>query len=135
MRMIRKLVCCLVLAVGVTACGSNGSTPPPPPPPPPAACPAGTICMTGRAFYTTPSSNPPGLSVGSGTPVAWRNSSGVVHNVTFADPAAAGSVGGGASGNIVEHSSGTNSRVFSAPGTQNFQCTIHLNMVGAVVVQ
>jgi len=73
--------------------------------------------------------------VTSGTPVSWQNDSGVIHNVTFANPAAAGAVGTGASGNIPDHGSGTNSRVFTAVGTtQGFQCTIHAGMTGTVVV-
>jgi plastocyanin len=91
--------------------------------------------MTGGAFYTTPGSSPPTVSVLTGTPVAWTNTSGVFHNVTFANPAAAGGVSGGAVGNIGEHTSGTNSRQFGTPGPQNFQCTLHSNMTGVVIVQ
>ena len=121
-----------VVAAVITACGGGGGTEPQPSPPP---CPANTICMTGGAFYTTPASNPPGVSVLRNTPVAWTNTSGVFHNVTFANSAEAGGVGGGAAGNIGEHASGTNSRQFATPGTKNFQCTLHLNMTGVVVVQ
>ncbi|HEU4747807.1 MAG TPA: plastocyanin/azurin family copper-binding protein, partial [Gemmatimonadaceae bacterium] len=67
--------------------------------------------------------------------VSWQNGSGAVHNVTFDNPAAAGAVAGGASGNVPEHNSGTNSRAFTAVGTHNFQCTLHFGMTGAVIVQ
>jgi plastocyanin len=72
------------------------------------------------------------LTVAAGGTVNWRNDAGQVHNVTFADPALALAVGGGAQGNIPDHSSGTNSRRFNA-GT-GFQCTIHAGMTGTVVV-
>lgn len=126
----------LVLAVGLLACGgSNGSGPPPPPPPPPppspADCPANTFCMP----PATNTFNPTSRGVASGTTVSWQNGSGTVHNVTFANPAAAGAVAGGAAGNITEHDSGTNSRVFTAAGTHNFQCTLHFGMTGSVIVQ
>ena len=79
--------------------------------------------------------SPTTRTVTSGTTVSWQNGSGAVHNVTFENPAAAGAVAGGASGNIPEHDSGTNSRVFTAVGTHNFQCTLHFGMTGAVIVQ
>lgn len=91
--------------------------------------------MTGGTFFTTPASTPPSRTVTSGTTVNWLNDSGVIHNVTFANPAVAGAVvGTSASGDIPNHSSGTNSRVFTAVGTHGFQCTIHAGMTGSVVV-
>jgi len=129
--MIRDLSGSALLLLAVAACGSGGSDPPPLPP----ACPANSICMAGAAFYTTPGTVPPSVTVNAGTPVVWRNLSGVDHNVTFTNPAAAGGVGGGASGDIGPHRSGTNSRVFVAAGAQAFQCTLHSNMTGTVVVQ
>jgi plastocyanin len=116
---------------GVSACGSNGFDPPPLPP----ACAANTICMTSAAFYTTPTSSPPSVSVQVGTAVAWTNTSDVRHNVTFATPTAANAVNGGTSGNIPPHTIGTSSRVFTTPGTENFECTLHPGMAGRVVVQ
>ncbi len=128
--MIRSLFNVL-LAAGLSACGSNGFDPPPLPP----ACAVNTICMTSAAFYTTPASSPPSVSVNAGTPVAWTNTSGILHNVTFASPSAAGSVSVGTSGNIPAHTMGTSSRVFATPGIQNFECTLHAGMAGRVVVQ
>jgi plastocyanin len=72
---------------------------------------------------------PTSRTVTSGTTVHWLNDSNVIHNVTFANPTAAGVT------NIPEHSSGTNSRVFTAVGTHAFECTIHFGMTGSVVVQ
>ena len=99
------------------------------------SCPANTFCMTGNTFFTAPASTPPSQTVNSGATVSWQNGSIVLHNVTFANPSQAGAVGSGASGNIGDHNSGTNSRVFTAAGTHAFQCTIHAGMTGSVVVQ
>ena len=79
--------------------------------------------------------SPANRTVASGTTVSWQNNSGAVHNVIFDNPSAAGAVGGGTGGNIPEHDSGTNSRVFTAIGTHNFQCMLHFGMTGAVIVQ
>lgn len=98
-------------------------------------CPASTFCMAGTTFFTTPASSPPSQTVNSGATVSWQNGSNVLHNVTFANPSQAGAVGSGASGDIGNHNSGTNSRVFTAVGTHDFQCTIHAGMIGSVVVQ
>lgn len=131
MRIMSRLICSFLL-VGASACGGSDPVTPPPPPP---ACPANTICMTGALFYTTPATTPTSLTAAVNAPVAWLNGSGVVHNVTFGNPSAALQVGTGGSGNITEHSSGTNSRQFNATGTQTFQCTLHNGMTGSVVVQ
>ncbi len=79
--------------------------------------------------------SPTSRTVAPGTTVSWQNGSGAVHNVVFANPSAAGAVAGGAAGNIPEHDSGTNSRVFNAVGTHNFQCNLHFGMNGSVIVQ
>jgi len=132
MRKMTRLLCSFVLVAGASACGgSDGAGPPPPPPP----CPANTICMTGGLFYTTPATTPTSLTVPVNTPVAWMNNSGVPHNVTFDNPFAARAVGTGGNGNIAVHSSGTNSRQFTPADTYTFECTLHLGMVGSVVVQ
>jgi len=78
--------------------------------------------------------SPTSRTVASGMTVSWQNGSGAVHNVTFENLAAAGAVAGGAPGNIPEHDAGTNSRVFIATGTHNFQCTLHFGMTGSVIV-
>lgn len=119
----------LLFFVGVAAaCGGNGTVEPPPPPPP---CPTNAFCVPRKinAF------NPMTLSVAAGSTVLWRNDSGVLHNVDFADPSVAGAVDGGPAGNIPSHQSGTHSRVFSVAGTHHFECTIHFGMVGSVSVQ
>ena len=79
--------------------------------------------------------SPTSRTVAPGTTVSWQNGSGAVHNVVFANPSAAGAVTGGAAGNIPEHDSGTNSRVFTTVGTHNFQCNLHFGMNGSVIVQ
>jgi hypothetical protein len=129
MRTISRLFGGFVLVISTAGCGGggNGITPPPPPPPPPPTCAAGTFCMTASAF------SPTTLTVASGSVVTWRNDASLIHNVTFANPSAALAVStGGPSGNIPDHSSGTNSRRFNVGTT--FECTVHLGMSGTIVV-
>ena len=82
----------------------------------------------------------PTVTVAPNTAVTWTNDSGgVIHDVTFATPSAALGVGGGASGNIPQHSTGSNQRQFGTAGNHPFHCTIHgtptTGMRGTVVVQ
>jgi plastocyanin len=121
---LSRLIPGFVLMVVAVACGGDNPLDPGIGP-----CPANTFCMTATNF------NPASRTVSVGTTVNWVNASGTIHNVTFANPAQAGGVGGGASGNIPEHGSGTNSRVFTTVGTHDFNCTLHLGMTGSVLVQ
>lgn len=84
----------------------------------PGMCSA-TFCFSASTFFPT------SATVTKLETVSWVNNSGITHNVTFDNPSAAGAVGGGASGNIADHSSGTNSRMFSTAGTYPFHCSIH----------
>ena len=88
--------------------------------------------MTGSAF------NPTSRTVAANTAVTWTNSSGVGHNVTFANPAAALAVGAGGSGSFDAPSPSTEQRRFAAAGTYTFHCNIHgtatSGMRGSVVV-
>jgi plastocyanin len=72
--------------------------------------------------------------------MTFSNTSGVDHNVTFDTPATALAVGSGSSGNIPDHSSGSNQRQFAVSGSSHpFHCTIHgtatSGMRGTVTVQ
>lgn len=86
-------------------------------------CPAGAVCMVNTSF------EPPSLTVARGAAVTFANISGIVHNVTFAAPAAAGVT------DIPNHSSGSNGRTFPNAGTHAFTCTLHAGMNGQIVVQ
>lgn len=145
MRKISGLFGALILAIGVASCGGGGSgyitPPPPPPPPPPPTCPANTFCMGSASFVTaTATAQPVTLTVAVNTAVTWTNDSGVIHNVTFDDPATALAVGTGSAGTIPNHSSGSNQRQFAVSGSSHpFHCTIHgtttTGMRGTVTIQ
>jgi plastocyanin len=93
-------------------------------------CSGGNFCMGADTFF------PDSIATTSGSTVIWNNSSGITHNVTFDNPATAGAVAGGSSGNIPNHSSGTNSRVFTTLGLVHFHCTIHgPTMHGTILIQ
>lgn len=60
--------------------------------------------------------------------VTWTNTTGVLHNVTFAPST-------GAPPNILSYSSGSVARNFSTAGRFQYRCTIHAWMTGQVTVQ
>lgn len=96
--------------------------------------------MTASTFTSAAgSASNPTVTVGTNAAVTWTNDSGIVHNVTFANPSAALAVGGGSAGNVPDHSSGSNQRQFAAAGSYGFHCTIHgtptSGMRGTVTVQ
>jgi plastocyanin len=102
--------------------GGNGGGGPNPPTGPSQPSLSATVTLGAASF--NPASVP--LLV-TGT-VTFTNNSGIVHNVTFA-PAT------GAPANIADHASGSNQRTFNTTGTFDFECTLHANMNGQVVVQ
>jgi len=94
--------------------------------------------MGSATFVTTAGTTT--LSVAANAAVTWTNDSGVIHNVTFDDPATALAVGTGSAGNIPDHSTGSNQRKFAVSGSSHpFHCTIHgtstTGMIGTVNVQ
>lgn len=78
--------------------------------------------------FLTHSFDPTSVTVARGGSVTWSNSSGQVHNVTFAAVA-------GAPSNIGDHLAGSTSRPFSTAGTFSYSCTNHPEMQAQVVVQ
>lgn len=60
--------------------------------------------------------------------VTWSNSSGVVHNVTFAPQQ-------GAPAHISDLPSGSAARTFNAAGEFHYTCTNHPGMAGRIVVE
>jgi plastocyanin len=144
MRKISGLFGVLILSVGLMSCGGGGdssvSPPPPPPPPPPPTCATGTFCMGSSTFVTsTATAQPVALTVAANAAVTWTNDSGIQHDVIFDDPSSALAVGGGGSGNIPLHTSGSHQRQFTATGHHPFHCSIHgtatSGMRGDVLVQ
>jgi hypothetical protein len=129
MRKISGLLGAVVLALGVASCGGGGAAGP-------GGgggggggggdCPATTFCMGPLSFFTAGGTSVTTLSVAANTPVTWTNESGTTHNVTFDDQTTALAVGGGSSGNIGNHSSGSNQRQFAVSGSSHpFHCTLH----------
>jgi plastocyanin len=57
--------------------------------------------------------------------VTWNNTSQTEHNVNFASSTIS---------DIPNHSSGSNTRTFTAAGTFGYECTIHPGMSGTVIV-
>lgn len=127
----------IVLVLGGCG-GSYSTTPPPPPPPPPPGQPGGGNPTGVAAVAMSSISDGYGASANSFTPgsvtvtlsgtVTWTNSTGFVHNVTFA-PAA------GIPANIPDLPSGSASRTFATAGTFSYRCTNHSGMSGQVIVQ
>lgn len=77
-----------------------------------------TIVMQNNAF------GPPNAEVPTRTTVTWTNADQVPHDVKF---------DGGPQSEVLQ-SGGTYQRVFDAPGTYDYVCTIHPEMVGRVTV-
>jgi len=80
---------------------------------------AATVVL-GASFF-----DPSTVDILAGGQVTWNNTSGVLHNVTFAS---------GSIADIGQHTNGQNTRTFTNAGTYNYQCTLHAGMVGSVVV-
>ncbi len=69
--------------------------------------------------------NPPLLQVQVGDAVEWTNSSGNIHNVTFADSTMH---------SPIMFRGDKWSQVFTKPGTYKYTCTFHPGMEGTIVV-
>jgi plastocyanin len=89
---------------------------------------------------TSTTFSPASRTVTAGTTVTWSNDTGVLHNVHWNDAGGrAAALAGDGTGDIDDFSTGSHTRMFSAPGTYNFYCTIHgspnAGMHGTVTVQ
>ncbi len=71
--------------------------------------------------------DPPSVTVKAGTTVRWTNSSGNIHNVTFADSSLKPS--------LTMSREETFQTTFRRPGTYTYRCTFHPGMDGKVVVE
>lgn len=76
----------------------------------------------------THSFTPAGVTIQRAGTVTWNNSTGLVHNVTFAAAT-------GAPANIPDLGEGSVSRSFTTAGSFNYQCTNHSGMTGQVTVR
>jgi plastocyanin len=112
-RSFRSITASLAVPMlALTACGGSDG---------PAAPNERTVTMGASSF------SPATMTVQAGQSVTWRNSSGILHNVTFAAP--------GAPTDIGDHTSGSSARSFPAAGTFDYTCTNHAGMNGSVNVQ
>lgn len=111
------VVALAALAVGCGGSGGGYGTGPTPPPPP-----ANTVDATPAEAFT-----PPSITVTAGTTVSFAFGS-LGHNVYF--DAATGAPADIAGTNV----NTTITRVFNTPGTFTYNCHIHPNMHGTVVV-
>lgn len=115
MRLIRSLCMPAAFAaatLALLACGDDDG---------PAAPAERTVTMGASSF------SPTTITVQADQAVTWRNTSGILHNVTFAAP--------GAPTDIGDHTSGSSSRTFPTAGTFDYTCTNHAGMNGTVNVQ
>ena len=110
----------------ITVTGAGGEAPPPPPPPPadpappaPVAAAPGDVEIVDNAF------RPASRQVSVGTTLVWTNTGALPHTVT--DRAARFDSGLLMSGDSYR-------RTFDAPGTFEYFCTLHPEMVGSIVV-
>jgi plastocyanin len=111
-RSIARLSLCLAaLALGITACASEGSAEPPP------SVEGPGVAVRDYEF------EPASLTVEAGDAVTWVWEGRASHDV----------VGQGFESN--EQSSGTFGHVFEQPGTHAYECTIHPGMEGSIVVE
>ena len=115
MRPPAAVAACFAALAGLTACGGGGSTP--------AALPAPNT-VTAANFAFTPET----LTVAPGTTVTWQiNQPDAPHNVV--------SLSGPTSFNSgVPKGKGTFTYTFTQPGTYIYDCQIHPNMKGTIVV-
>ena len=72
---------------------------------------------------------PNAATVAKNTTVVWVNNSGIVHNVTFDNPATP------VSDITVIDGNATASRTFPVAGVFPFHCNIHAGMTGTLTVQ
>ncbi len=135
MSQIRLLPLLLVVACG----GSSGGATGPPQDPGPGPGPGGqnpplTASVQLRSetdpVYGDESHSfvPSQVTIARTGRVTWTNSTGLVHNVTFANVQ-------GAPASVPDFGSGSPERTFNTAGTFNYQCTLHAGMTGQVSVQ
>jgi plastocyanin len=107
----------------VTVTGSSmGEDPPPPEPPPtvpPDPAPPGDVRVVDNAF------SPRSVTISTGSTLVWSNAGALPHTVTARS---------GAFDSGLVMPSGTYRRTFNNPGSFEYFCTLHPEMVGTVTV-
>ncbi len=107
----------------VTVTGSSmGEDPPPPEPPPtvpPGPAPPGDVRVVDNAF------SPRSVTISTGSTLVWSNAGALPHTVTARS---------GAFDSGLVMPSGTYRRTFNNPGSFEYFCTLHPEMVGTVTV-
>jgi plastocyanin len=116
----------LGMAVLITACGGSSPAPSPSPNPPPSGGSSVSI-VSGASTLTTTAFSPNPTNVSAGTTITWVNHDGTIHTATSSSGAF----------DTQGISPGATSRgvTFSTPGTFQYRCSIHPNMVGTINVQ
>jgi plastocyanin len=110
----------------ITVTGAGGAAPPPPPPTDPAPAPSETVTPTpGGIEIIDNAFQPSSRQISVGTTLVWTNTGALPHTAT--DRA-----GRFDSGMLM--SGDTYRRTFDTPGTFEYFCTLHPEMVGTIVV-
>lgn len=119
------LLIVMVLAMGLTACGSGSATAPvgnpttAPAPTNPAGSAPAAVTVSNFAF------DPPSLTVAVGTTVTWTNQDSADHTITS-------DAGDWDSGRLSQGQSF--SHTFDQAGTWPYSCAIHASMKGTIIV-
>lgn len=120
----------IAMALFITACGSSSPAPSPSPNPPPGGPPASgssVSIVSGAVSLTTTAYSPNPTNVPAGTTVTWVNHDGTTHTATSNSGAFdTQGISAGATSKAV---------TFSTPGTFQYHCSIHPNMIGTINVQ
>ena len=122
--MSKRLLILASLLAGTVACGQSSPTTPTTTPSPSNGMTVSIV--SGARTLTTTAFNPSPITVPSGSTVTWMNDDSITHTSTSNSSVwDSGTIAPGA----------TFSHTFSTPGTFQYHCAIHPNMVGTVTVQ
>jgi plastocyanin len=122
--MSKRLILIAAFALLLAGCGQSSS--PTYSSPSPTTGSSSVSIVSGSRTMTTNAYNPNPITISSGMTVTWTNNDSIAHTSTS-------STGAWDSGMIAPGAKF--SRTFQAPGTFQYHCSIHPNMVGTVTVQ
>src|SRR5262249_4246207 len=121
--MSKRLILIAAGALLLVGCGQSSS--PTYSSPAPTAGSSSVSIVSGSRTLTTNAYAPNPITISSGMTVTWKNNDSIAHTSTSNSGAwDSGSMAPGA----------TFSRTFPSPGTFQYHCSIHANMVGTVTV-